>query len=197
MNKQKYYHSFYGNIPDDEIARLEYIAEGQGTKKLLELFENNAARFNKIRTKKVKFIWYTEPHPSARPRANTSAGYVRMYVPHAAETKKDFIEFFREALPDFKIIDTPMKFNIKAYAKTPSNFNRLEKLLAETGYLKPFGRVFDGDNVYKAYTDCTMGTLISDDSLIYEGGFQKFYSIKPRVEFYVEYMTKFPIVEKR
>lgn len=196
MKKQKYYDSFYGHIPDEEIARFKYIADGQGLKKLLELFKSNSEAFDKIRTKKFNFIWYTEPHPSARPRANSSAGYIRMYVPHAAETRKDFIEFFTEAYPDHKIIDTPMKFNIKAYAKTPSNFNRLEKLLAEAGYIKPFGRVFDGDNVYKAYTDCTMGTLISDDSLIYEGGFQKYYSVKPRVEFYIEYMTKFPIITK-
>lgn len=190
--KQKFYDLLYGEISTDKEERIKYILDCKNSKKILDEFDNVYKSYKKIKYKTLSFTWYTVPHPSARPRSTFRSGFLQTYVPNAAETKKNFQAFFNESFPNFKIIDTPMEFLIKSYAPTPDNFSRLKKLLAEYEIIRPWGRTFDVDNVFKALTDCTIATLIADDSLIYNGRTEKYYSIKPRVEYEIKYMDKFP-----
>ena len=67
--------------------------------------------------------------------------------------------------------------------------NNLEKVLAELGFIYPLRPDFD--NLIKTYTDMLKGTLLWDDSIIFEGTSKKYYSVKPRIEIRIEYMEDF------
>jgi Holliday junction resolvase RusA-like endonuclease len=187
------YEQLYGNIPEDFDGRIKYILNTRNAESIVKKASAIQKAAKKIKKHNVQFTFYIEPKPSARPRLTSVGGYPRFYVPNAQLTKKNFQHFYR-LHGDLPFITTPMEFNVIAYAKTPSNFNKLQTLLAEFGIIRPWGRTFDNDNVYKAYTDCTMGTLIEDDSLICDTKIQKFYSIRPRIEFSITYLDKFPEV---
>ena len=47
------------------------------------------------------------------------------------------------------------------------------------------------DNLIKTYTDMLKGALLYDDSIIYKGVSEKYYSVKPRIEITIQYMTDF------
>lgn len=186
------YRSQFDDIPDDLEGRLKLLMDSRYISRIKSATDIVIKDTKRIKRTKLTFTWYTEPHPSRRPRANLRGNHVRMYVPLAAETKLDFKEFFAENFPGFKPIRTPMRFYIKSYLKTPVSMPRHMKILAELGVLRPWGRVGDCDNLLKTYTDCTVDSLIADDDLIDEMRSEKFYSIKPRVEFTIIYDSRFP-----
>lgn len=186
------YRGQFGDIPKDLESRLTMLFDSRYIARIKTAVDATIKDAKKIKRTKLTFTWYTEPHPSRRPRANMRGNHVRMYVPLAAETKLNFAEFFRDSFPGFKPIRTPMRFYIKSYLKTPVSMPRHMKILAELGVLRPWGRVGDCDNLLKTYTDCTVDSLIVDDDLIDEMRSEKFYSIKPRVEFTIIYDNRFP-----
>jgi Holliday junction resolvase RusA-like endonuclease len=186
------YASKYGDVPDEAEKRLEILFDTPQLNRIKRNVEATIEDFKKIKRRKLTFIWYTEPHPSQRPRANFRGGHIRMYVPLAAETKEDFQKFMAKTFPDWQPISTPMSFHVKAYLKTPQSAPRSHKILAELGIIRPWGRVADCDNILKAYTDCTIGSLIADDDMIDDMRSEKFYSSKPRVEFEIIYYERWP-----
>lgn len=188
----KLYDGEFGDVPDDRDGRLTSLMDCRSINRIKRLVDATIKDAKRIKRTKLTFTWYTEPHPSRRPRVNQRGSHIRMYVPLAAETKLDFKEFFAEKFPGFKPIRTPMRFYIKSYLKTPVSMPRHMKVLAELGVLRPWGRVGDCDNLLKTYTDCTVDSLIADDDLIDEMRSEKFYSTKPRVEFTVIYDNRFP-----
>lgn len=186
------YNSTYGDVPDSLEGRLDLLFRTKAIERVRKNVDTTIADLKRIKRRRLNFIWYTEPHPSQRPRASFRGGYIKMYVPLAAETKEDFQKFFHRTFPDFKPIGTPMSFHMRAYIRTPVSFPRSHKILAELGVLRPWGRVGDCDNIMKSYTDCTVGSLIEDDDLIDDMRCEKFYSAKPRVEFEVIYYDRWP-----
>ena len=186
------YDSKYGDVPKDAEKRLELLFDSPQINRIKRNVETTVADFKKIKRRKLSFTWYTEPHPSQRPRASFRGGHIKMYVPLAAETKEDFQKFMSKQFPDWKPINTPMTFHIKAYLRIPVSAPRSHKILMELGIIRPWGRVADCDNLLKTYTDCTIGSLIADDDMIDDMRSEKFYSSKPRVEFEIVYYERWP-----
>jgi len=191
-NRDKIYEALFGEIPKETERRLELLYAVRGKEKLENKVQENIKRLKKIRWYTLQFTWYTEPKPAQRPRVKQTFRGPHMYVPWAGDNKNVFGQFFTEEFPEHKIISTPMIFEVKAYLKTPTNFNRVEKVMAELGWLRPWGRSADTDNLIKSLTDITIDTLMTDDCLIEEVHGWKFYSIKPRVEYHLKYMSEFP-----
>jgi Holliday junction resolvase RusA-like endonuclease len=192
VDRRALYDLQFGEIPNSLEERLTLLFNCRSPERLKKAVDEALADFKKIKIKKITFVWYTEPHPSKRPRATFRGGYISMYVPMAAETKEDFGKFMKENFPDFKQINTPMTFNVKTYFKTPSSFTRTEKVLAELGVIRPWGRTGDVDNNLKTYYDAAMDTLIGDDATIVDGRSEKFFSLKPRVEYEIMYWDRYP-----
>jgi Holliday junction resolvase RusA-like endonuclease len=189
------YESKYSEIPISQEERIKLLLNSKSDKmitNLLNLVNKNISYFKKIKIKTFTFIWYSIPVPCKRPRVNAKYGYPQIYVPGAKSNLNDFERFFKKEYPNFEIIDTPMIVSVKGYTPTPSNFNKLQKILAEMKFIKPWGRVFDTDNFYKAAVDQIVGTVISDDKLIDTIHGYKFYSIKPRIEYEIKYFDEFP-----
>jgi len=190
-NDEKTYDLLFGNIPNNDEERLEYIlGKKVGNTKFKQELDKIINKFRRIKKHKIEFTWYKVLKPSARPRANMRSGYVHMYVPRAAENGKQFEEFYKDSnLPK---IDTPCELNLKIYQKTPSSFSVKNKVLAELGFLRPWGRTGDFDNYAKSVSDSMQHGMLTDDCLIISSKIEKFYSIKPRVYVEIIYYDKFP-----
>lgn len=194
MNRYKMYDDIYGDIPENYEDRIKFILENtRNAEEVVKLADKIKNKINKIKKKNVKFTVYIEPKPSARPRITTLGAYPRFYVPNARMNKTNFQSFFKQH--DLPFIETPMQYNIDVFMKTPSSFNKIQKLLAEIGIIRPWGRSGDIDNLFKAYTDWCIDSLIKDDSLIVDAVIRKYYSIKPRLEFDITYLETFPEVD--
>ena len=188
---KKTYEILFGDIPEDDEGRLTYILGKKiGNSKFKSEIDKIIKKFKKYKKKKIEFTWYKVLKPSARPRANMRSGLMHMYVPRAADNGKQFSEFCKEN--NLPIIDTPCTLNIKIYQKTPSSFSIKNKLLAEMGLIRPWGRTGDFDNYAKAVADAIQHGMLVDDCLITSSQIDKFYSIKPRVFVQIEYYEKFP-----
>lgn len=148
--------------------------------------------YNKIKWKKVKFTIPTVPVPSHRPRLS---GY-RVYVPGAAKNARFFNTVVLPKLNGL-FIDTPCKFKVDIYMPIPSSMTKSQKVLAEHGYIRPWGNIGDVDNFDKAVFDMMTHNekrgkqgILEDDRLIIESHTNKYYSTEPRYEVTIEYMDK-------
>jgi Holliday junction resolvase RusA-like endonuclease len=191
------YNTKYSTIPENYDDRIELLFQTKNPNRrvvIQDTVNKNIKVYKRNKINKFSFVWYSIPVPCKRPRVNVRYGYPQIYVPDARKNLNDFEKFFKKEFSDFKIIDTPMSISIKGYTPTPTNFNKIQKILAEMKILKPWGRVFDTDNFYKAAVDQIVGTVIIDDSLIDTIHGYKYYSIKPRIEYEIKYLDKFPEV---
>ena len=185
------YQQEFGNIPNDQIGRIAYILGKRASNdKFNAMVSKDAKRIRGIKYIKLNFTMWKIIKPSQRPRANTTRGFVHMYVPKAKENGDWFREFAKEEkLP---IIATPCILNMKIYEKTPSSFSMKNKVLAELGVVRPWKRTGDFDNYAKGIADCIQHGMLEDDCLVIESTQKLYYSIKPRAEIEVLYMEKFP-----
>lgn len=185
LKMEKEYAEKYGDIPKDMIGRLNY---------LLSTFKSNRAFKGKLfkrldscfkrKFNEINYTIYLLPKATPRPRS-TSSGF--FYVKGAADNKKLFAREMKKI--DHPLIYTPTKFICRSYLPIPNSMNNLEKILAELGFIFPL--LPDFDNLIKTYTDMIKGTLLYDDSIIFEGISKKYYSVKPRIEVTIQYMTDF------
>lgn len=134
------------------------------------------------------------PEPSHRPRLS---GY-RVYVPGAAKNQR---YFNNHVLPKLRglFITTPCKIKLDIYCQTPKSFNKLQKVIAEMGYLRPWVNTGDVDNFEKAVYDMMQPNekrghtgIMENDCLIVEAHTNKYYSVNPRYELKISYMDKIP-----
>lgn len=191
INEDKLYEELYGDIPNDPLDRISYIlGKRANDMNFHRMIDKIARRIKRIKWKTIQFTMYKVPKPSARPRANSRGGFIRMYVPRARENRDWFGKFCKEN--NLPFIETPCIFNLTIYEKTPSSFSMIKKVLAELGYIKPWKRTGDFDNYAKAISDSMMNGVLADDSLIIESSIYLRYSIKPRVDVELKYMEKFP-----
>ena len=152
--------------------------------------------------KRFFIVLYEIPEGSPRPRfrlvnrknlrnmAIANPNFIHVYSPVGAEdnkymkrllTKDEFKEFT-------KLIYTPCIVDYKAFFKTPSSFNSVEKYLAELGVYTPISKP-DWDNIGKKYCDMTNENLWVDDRLVIEGTVEKLYSVLPRVEITIDFLN--------
>jgi len=188
------YETLYSNIPNTQEERVNLILQTKNADVIKQNIQTTVDDLARIRKRKLTFTWYLEPVPSKRPRANSSGGYPQIYVPNAALIKREFQKFFRTNFPKFKPIHTPITlYQVRSYLRTPTWYPRSYKVLAELGVIIPWGKNHgDVDNFYKAYSDCAIGTLMEDDRLIGRINSEKFFSLKPRVEFEITFLERWP-----
>lgn len=185
MNKlQREYNEKYGDVPKDMVGRIDYLLSTFKTFRSLKGLSERINECQKREWKELKYTIYILPKATPRPRS-TQRGF--FYVAGAADNKslfkKEMVNF------DHNMIYTPCEFYCKSYLPIPKSMNNMEKILAELGFIYPL--LPDFDNLVKTYTDMIKGTLLYDDSIIQKGISEKFYSVKPRIEVRIRYMTDF------
>lgn len=192
MNREdKLYQEEYSMIPNTQIDRITYILGKKANNiKFNDLIAKEAKKIKRIKKIKIEFTIWKVVKPSRRPRANTRSGFVRMYVPGAAEAGSWFEEFLKEN--DLPFIETPCILNMDIYEKTPSNFSIKNKVLAELGLIRPWKRTGDFDNYAKGIADMIQHGMLKDDCLVIESTQRLYYSIKPHADITIEYYEKFP-----
>lgn len=189
--EDKLYEQEYGKIPDTQVDRIAYILGSKiKNEKFNKFISSETKRIKRIKWNEVEFTMWKIVKPSRRPRANSRGGFVRMYVPGAAEAGDWFSEFAK--LNDLPFIETPCILNMEIYEKTPSSFSIKNKVLAELGIIRPWKRTGDFDNYAKGIADSIQHGMLKDDCLVIDSRQQLFYSIKPHAVIHIKYMSKFP-----
>lgn len=195
MRKEdKLYEQLFGHIPKDPLERIKYIlGKKASSEKFNKDVQRDAKRIKRIKWKTLEFTLWKIVKPSARPRANTTRGYVHMYVPGAKEAGDWFEAYAKEHnLPTN--INTPSKLHIRIYEKTPSSFSIKKKILAELGLIRPWKRTGDVDNYSKSVMDFIQHGVLADDCLVTDLDSRIYYSIRPHADIKITYMEKFPEV---
>lgn len=203
-DKQKIYDRLFNNIPRDYNERLEWLSNKLHLNSMK--MDTIVGKYNTMKErlyfKRFFIVLYEIPEGSPRPRfrlvnrknlrnmAIANPNFIHVYSPVGAEdnkymkrllTKDEFKEFT-------KLIYTPCIVDYKAFFKTPSSFNSVEKYLAELGVYTPISKP-DWDNIGKKYCDMTNENLWVDDRLVIEGTVEKLYSVLPRVEITIDFLN--------
>lgn len=203
-DKQKIYDRLFNNIPRDYNERLEWLSNNLHLNSMK--MDTIVGKYNTIKErlyfKRFFIVLYEIPEGSPRPRfrlvnrknlrnmAIANPNFIHVYSPVGAEdnkymkrllTKDEFKEFT-------KLIYTPCIVDYKAFFKTPSSFNSVEKYLAELGVYTPISKP-DWDNIGKKYCDMTNENLWVDDRLVIQGTVEKLYSVLPRVEITIDFLN--------
>lgn len=203
-DKQKKYDRLFNNIPRDYNERLEWLSNKLHLNSMK--MDTIVGKYNTMKErlyyKRFFIVLYEIPEGSPRPRfrlvnrknlrnmAIANPNFIHVYSPVGAEdnkymkrllTKEEFKEFT-------KLIYTPCIVDYKAFFKTPSSFNSVEKYLAELGVYTPISKP-DWDNIGKKYCDMTNENLWVDDRLVIQGTVEKLYSVLPRVEITIDFLN--------
>lgn len=203
-DKQKIYDKLFNNIPRDYNERLEWLSNTLHLNSMK--MDTIVGKYNTIKErlyfKRFFIVLYEIPEGSPRPRfrlvnrknlrnmAIANPNFIHVYSPVGAEdnkymkrllTKDEFKEFTN-------LIYTPCIVDYKAFFKTPSSFNSVEKYLAELGVYTPISKP-DWDNIGKKYCDMTNENLWVDDRLVIQGTVEKLYSVLPRVEITIDFLN--------
>ena len=185
----KLYAEKYRNIDSDLKKRIyEYIEYHRFSSKDFEELDKDIDRILNIDKEIIKIVLDIIPEPTPRPRLNFRNG--NFYVSNA-KTNNEFFRVLvsKEELLQDKIY-TPVTFTCNTYFPIPSGMNKKEVILAELGLIKP-PITKDWDNLGKTYSDMVQKWLLINDGLITKGTSEKFWSLKPRVEITLEYLTEF------
>jgi len=184
------YNDKYGDIPlpneiGDRTAILDYLRD-----KYKRIDDD-------VVLEMVQYIesipWETEKHiipiipkPAARPRYSFETKH--FYVPGASDNKT-IMKKILGISPSLILARTEIRLDI--YQPTPCyKMNQNEIYVAELGHIRPLIDP-DVDNFAKAYLDAIQGVLIADDNIITGADFEKYFSVKPRIELILRYQTKF------
>lgn len=173
--------------PDPEKAlRAYFVSRGwnleKASKKAREKYKKIVAN---RRYETIRFIMYEYPMKTDRPR--TVRGHT--YSPNAKENHDYFERAIRKVVKSLKLISTPAVITIDAYFEMPKQVPPDEVILYECKVLDVEDTP-DYDNVGKCYTDIQKLITITDDDIFHRGVVNKFYSVIPRVEITIRYITK-------
>lgn len=183
------YNEKFSEIPKDYMERLAYLYRIKPYKKeQLQSLLNKIDSLKNVSWDSVTYIFYMTPRPSQRPRINPKT--FTFYVRDAKDFKKVFDEFKESHSNMDCVISTPCMIHTKSYIETPKGMSLEEMMAAELELIHHINAP-DYDNLAKTYTDMVQKTLISNDSIIFSGTSEKFYSILPRIEVTVKFMTAY------
>ena len=181
------YHVKYDNIPRDYMERLAWLSQEIGfNQKHMEDLLAKINQLTQVQWNEVTYIFYMIPKPTPRPKLAKNT-FV-FYVNGAKMNKEIFENFVRHHSEMEAVISTPCMLDTKVYIQTPSSMSIEEKLAAELELIHNVNAP-DWDNLGKTYSDMVQDVLVSNDSIVFKGTVQKFYSILPRIEVNVKFMT--------
>lgn len=183
------YKEKYKDISSNQIKRIKkFLEENNFSSKDFKKFDDEFNRILNIKKETIKLVFDIIPESTPRPRLNFRNG--NFYVKNA-HSNNEFIRVLVEKEELLQnLIYTPCEFMCKLYFPIPSGMNKVEKLLAEVGVIKPPINK-DWDNLGKTYSDMVQKWLLLNDSLITKGISEKYWSLKPRVEIYITYLIVF------
>ena len=183
------YKERYATISKNQLKRInEFISNSKFSNKDLGKFEEKLDYIVNIPRETIKIIFYIIPEVTPRPRLNFKHG--NFYVRNA-KTNNDFMKLVINNEEDFnKYIYRNCEFECRLYFPIPAGMNKVDTLLAEVGAIRPVNNK-DWDNLGKTYSDLIQKWLLLNDSLVVSGTSKKFYSLKPRVEIELEYLTEY------
>lgn len=183
---EKEYQEKYGMISKDKEERVKLLKDSLSPKQKQQYLEklNLLQHTNWL---SQSFTIYLLPKGTPRPRS----GRFGFYVKGASDNRKYFEKYLENK--DVNFVTTPCMFTCQTYLPTPQSMTKVEKVLAEEGYIRPTSKP-DWDNLAKTYCDMIQGFLIYDDAIIIHGECDKFYSSKPRIEITLYWMEHFDSV---
>lgn len=187
------YGSKYQNIPVNITRRLvEQMNQIGYTAQQIEEVITRCVNIRKgLFWTEVSTTLYEVPCQSHRPRFTSG----RVWVPNARDNHEFMAKYVKELAEDgfrnIATICTECFLYLDAYFPIPAAMPKVEKVLAELGYIRPIGKPEpDYDNIEKAYADmCSLNVFI-DDSFVVGGSANKYYSFKPRIEIKIRYANK-------
>ena len=183
------YREKYGNIPKDYMERLAYLYKIYPyTKEDLTHLLLKIDELSNVCWDSVTYIFYMNPKSSPRPKLNTKT--FTFYVKDAKNFKQVFDDFKEHHSDMDCVISTPCMITTKSYIETPRTMTLQEIMAAELELIHHVNAP-DYDNLAKTYTDMVQKTLVSNDSIIFRGTSEKFYSILPRIEVTIRFMTAY------
>lgn len=194
----------FSNIPVNYEERLNWLYDN------LNITEREAYEILDIRRQMLSTLYYYSanivlfeiPEGTPRPRARlinrsnlsnmamANSNFIHVYSLTGHEDqvfmKRLMTEQEFEGLN--QIICTPTIVDINAYFKTPSSYNRKQKILAEIGLERPISKP-DWDNIEKRYSDMFNKNVWLDDSLVVDGSIHRYYSVLPRIEIRLKFLN--------
>ena len=182
---EKEYQKEYGDISTSYTERVAQLLLDLKPNRRQEIYEL-IKQIRNIKWDHYDCVIYLLPKGSQRPRIRKDRE--TFYVQGASDNIKIFKRFLVHN--NHEMICHPIIFNCDIYLPTPSTMSPVERVIAEMGYIRPISKP-DFDNLAKTYSDMLSGSLIYDDDLIIESKIRKYYSIKPRIELHLKYMTEF------
>lgn len=183
------YKQRFDHIPKDYMERLAYLYRiCPYTKEDINALLGKIDELKQTRWDYVTYIFYM--NPKATPRAKLNRKTFTFYVKNAKDFKVVFDNFKEEHSQMECVISTPSFMETKVYIETPKGMSIQEKLAAELELIHHINAP-DWDNIGKTYCDMVQKTLISNDSIVCKGCVEKFYSILPRIEVTIRFMTSY------
>lgn len=185
----KEYQEKFSSIPKDYLERLAYLYRVYPFKRSdLEQLIKKIDALSQVYWDSITYIFYMNPKSSPRPKLNTKT--FTFYVKDAKNFKQVFDDFKDQHSDMDCVISTPCTIETKSYIETPKGMSLQEMMAAELELIHHVNAP-DYDNLAKTYTDMVQHTLISNDSIIFRGTSEKFYSILPRIEVTIHFMTAY------
>lgn len=179
----------YQDISSHQLTRInDYLSQCNFTEKDFKKLDKELDRIASIEHEIIKMIFYIIPESTPRPRLNMMHG--NFYVKNASSNNQFMKLVVNKEEDIFKYIHTPCKFKCRLYFPIPSTMNKVDKLLAELGAIRPVNNK-DWDNLGKTYSDMIQKWLLFNDALIVKGVSEKYYSFKPRVEIEIDYLLDY------
>ena len=183
--REKIYSELYGNVSTDIYERLKNSLGEDFNEDLLQAALSRIKDIQKkLEYHMIRFTFYEEPVQAHRPRVNYSRHM--MHVPNAKDNSNAVKKLIKDIKKELSIIAVPMKVILKAYYPMPKHIKALDVLLYELEHDYAIGKP-DFDNVLKAYCDMMLNNIILDDDIVSSASFDKYYSLKPRVELNIIY----------
>lgn len=173
----------YGNLPEDHDALISLIKETHRID--MEQYENEKKRICSMKWKEISFSLPIVP--KSTPRARYSSLNNVFYVKGAAENKK----MIKRIIQVSSIVSTMTRFRVDCYFPTPTSVMKgYEILLAEEGLIRPM-ITKDWDNLGKTYSDMVQEYLLINDNIICDGMSNKYFSIRPHVDIFIQYQEDY------
>ena len=184
----KKYKEKYEKISKNFKERIhDFMENTKFKKKDIKRIHERIDKIQAIGTNSIKFVLYIIPESTPRPRLGQNGVF---YVKNSKTNNKFMKAIVKDNSELINLITTPCTFEVWNYFPIPESMSRLDKLLAELGFIKPI-TIPDWDNLGKTYSDMIQNNVILNDSLITDGSSHKRYSFKPRVEIIINYKLDF------
>lgn len=198
------YEEKYSNIPRDYRARLEFMYDSLNINesKAVEIMKQRQAFMHSMYYETLRLVLYEIPEHTPRPRArlinkagiiNAATGnnsFIQVYSITGRQNREYMQMFTKENLSYLEqLLCTPCDIEYRTYFPTPSNYNKVEKFLAEIGLDRPMAKP-DFDNIEKSYADSFTSNIWIDDIVVVDATLRKYYSILPRVEIDLMYANQ-------